>query len=360
MTSVSVKKNQTKRVLVTGLSTYWGGRLAQALEQDSSIDTIIGVDSKEPTCELQRTEFVKISNQHSLIRRIVDAVKIDTVVDARLVVDSLLGPTRAIHENNVIGTMNILAACSGPSPVRKYVFKSSAHYYGCEQDDPAFFSEEMRRPHEPRTSVERDIVEAESAVAGFSDQHPDVDVSVVRFVNVLGPSIKTSHIRLFSLPMVPAIFGFDPRYQFIHEDDVVGVLSHFTRHQLPGIFNAGADGTLCLSEVADLLDKRLLPVLPPRGSGTAFGLMRRAGLRLPSEAVNQLKFGRAVDNRKLKASAYRFKYTTREAVESFAEHLRLNPFVLKSQEPYRYEREVEEFLRWSPSVRTKSKEFSWW
>ena len=30
-----------------------------------------------------------------------------------------------------MGTLNILAACSGPdSPVRKLVFKSSAHYYG--------------------------------------------------------------------------------------------------------------------------------------------------------------------------------------------------------------------------------------
>ena len=61
--------------------------------------------------------------------------------------------------------MNILAACTGPdSPVRKFVFKSSTHYYGAEQDDPAFFTEEMRRPHPPRTGLERDIVEAEQAV----------------------------------------------------------------------------------------------------------------------------------------------------------------------------------------------------
>ena len=69
----------------------------------------------------------------------------------------------------MIGTMNILAACSGPdSPVRKFVFKSSAHYYGCEQDDPAFFTERMQRPHPPRTRIERDIVEAEKAVLAFA------------------------------------------------------------------------------------------------------------------------------------------------------------------------------------------------
>ena len=49
-------------ILVTGLSTYWGARLAQALEGFEQIETIIGVDANEPTRELERTEFVKVSN----------------------------------------------------------------------------------------------------------------------------------------------------------------------------------------------------------------------------------------------------------------------------------------------------------
>ena len=32
-----------KRVLITGLSTFWGGRLAQVLERDDSVEAIIGV-----------------------------------------------------------------------------------------------------------------------------------------------------------------------------------------------------------------------------------------------------------------------------------------------------------------------------
>ena len=68
-----------------------------------------------------------------------------------------------------MGTMNVLAACGGEgNPVRKVVFKSSAHYYGAEQDDPAFFTEAMDRPHAPRTPIERDIVDAERAVREFA------------------------------------------------------------------------------------------------------------------------------------------------------------------------------------------------
>src|SRR5207248_5049388 len=153
-------------------------------------------------------------------RRIVQAAEIDTVIDTRLVVDSIWTSPRDAHENNVIGTMNIVTACGGAdSPVRKFVFKSAAHYYGCERDDPAFFTEEMRRPHPPRTPLERDIVEAETSVRDFSERHPRTAVVVLRFANGLGPDLRTSHTALLSLPVVPTILGFDPRYQFIHEDD---------------------------------------------------------------------------------------------------------------------------------------------
>ena len=163
-------------MLITGLSTYWGGRLAQALEGFEQVEAIIGVDSREPTLELERTEFVKVTNQHSLLQRIVRAAEIDTVIDTRLSVNGLTSSERDVHENNVIGTMNILAACSGAdSPVRKFVFKSSTHYYGAEQDDPAFFTERMRRPHPPSSRLERDIVEAEAAVVEFADKQPEVD-----------------------------------------------------------------------------------------------------------------------------------------------------------------------------------------
>src|SRR5436309_25875 len=125
--------------------------------------------------------FVKVGAQHALLRRVVEAAEIDTVVDTRLVVDSAVTSPSKAHENNVIGTMNILAACSGSrSPVKKVVFKSSAHFYGCEQDDPAFFEERMSRPNRPRTSIERDVVEAEASMSEFAEKNPSVDVTVLR------------------------------------------------------------------------------------------------------------------------------------------------------------------------------------
>ena len=342
----------SKRILVTGLSTYWGGRLAQALEAFDEVEAIIGVAADEPQVELERTEYVKVGAQHALLRRVVEAAEIDTVVDTRLVVDSVITSPAKAHENNVIGTMNILAACSGEdSPVRKVVFKSSTHYYGCEQDDPAFFDETMARPHPPRTPIERDIVEAEASLSEFAESNRDVTVTTLRFANVLGPDVRTSHIDLLSLPVVPVILGFDPRYQFVHEDEVVHALEHAVKHDVPGVFNVAGDGVLALSEVAGLLEKPYLPLLPPFGTGLAAAALRRIGINIPPEMLSQLRFGRGVDNRRYKAAGFTYGYTSREAVIKLGEHLRLHPVLRGAQEPYRYEREVEHFLRWSPHVK---------
>jgi UDP-glucose 4-epimerase len=344
----------SRRVLVTGLASYWGGRLAQEIERDPAVECVIGVDTQDPTCELQRAEFVRVGTQHALLRRIVQAAQIDTVVDTRLAVDSLQASAREAHEANVIGTMNILTACGGPdSPVRKIVFKSSAHVYGAERDDPAFFTEDMRRPHPPRTPLEADVVEADDAVRGFADRHPEVTVTVMRFPNALGPAMRTTHTQLFALPAIPCILGFDPRYQFIHEDDIVGALRFAVAQDLPGVYNAAGDGVLVLSEVASLLGRPLAPILPPFGTGLAAAALRALGLRLGDEVLAQLRYGRAMDNRKLKAAGCRIAHTSRETVIAHAEAMRVRPLLEQRGHGYRYEREVEEFLRWSPHVRRR-------
>ncbi len=340
-----------RRVLITGVSTYWGGRLAQALERDPDNEAIIAVSPDDPSCALERTEYVRVGTQHALLRRIVHAARIDTVVDTRLVVDSATASPRVAHEMNVLGTMNVLAACGGPdSPVTKVVFKSSAHYYGCERDDPGFFTEDMKRPHPPQTRIESDIVEADDAVQEFAARNPKATVTTLRFCNGLGPDVRTSHTALLGLPAVPGILGFDPRYQFVHSDDMVGALQHAIAHDIPGIHNVAPDGVLALSEVAGLLGKPFAPILPPIGTRLAAGLTNRIGMRIPGEVRRQLRYGRGLDNRKLKLSGYRFELTTRETVQAFAAVLRLKSLRESGEAPYRYEREVEEFLRWSPSV----------
>src|SRR5438552_5760248 len=141
-----------RRVLITGLSSFWGGRLAQAIEHAPDVETIVGLDIEEPKIQLERTEFVKADQSYSILARIVKATQVDTILHTFLVVDSTRMSGRAMHETNVIGTMNLLAAAgAADSSVRQLVVKSSTLVYGASHEDPTWFREDMTRSHPPRT-----------------------------------------------------------------------------------------------------------------------------------------------------------------------------------------------------------------
>src|SRR5205085_8059064 len=137
-----------RRVLVTGLSTFWGGRLAQSLEKDPDVDVIVGLDTQEPRVELERTEFVKADQSYSILSRIVQATQVDTILHTFLIVDSTRMSGRALHEINVIGTLNLLAAAGAAgSPVRQVAVKSSTLVYGSSWAGAVWFREGMTRTH---------------------------------------------------------------------------------------------------------------------------------------------------------------------------------------------------------------------
>ncbi len=342
-----------RRILITGLSSPLGGRLAQMLEREPGVETIVGIDTDDPRQELQRTEFVRVAVERRPLRRILSAAAIDTVLDTRLIADPLHASPAAIHATNLTGTAELLSACSAPdSPVRQLVFKSSAHTYGRAANGPAFFGEDMARLHPPRTALEREIVDAEEAVLGFAARHPACRVAILRLADEVGAEGRSSWLSLLSLPVIPGVIGFDPRFQAIHFDDVVGALAHAARCRLNGIYNAAADGVLALSEVASVLGKPFVPLLPPWGAGFAAGQLRRLGVRVPVEMVQALRQGRGLDNRRLKATGFTYRYTTREALIRLRAEQRQRPLLGIGTDGYRYERDVEEFLRWSPSVQT--------
>ncbi len=339
-----------RRVLITGLATFWGGLVAQRLEADPTIDVLIGLDTREPEVELERTEYVRTDENYSILARIVKAARIDTIVHTFLVVDSAQMRPRLMHEINVIGTMNLFAAASATgSTVRDVVVKSSGYVYGSAKEDPVWFREETPRSRTPRTRVEQNLESVEGYVRDFAEDNPHVNVTLLRFSNVLGPDIVTSLSKALELPAVPSIFGFDPRLQFVHEDDVIRSILFVLDRHLPGIYNVAGDGLLPWSEVAKICGKRTAP-LPPIGTTFAALPLRRVGVQLPDELLELLRYGRGMDNRRLKRAGFAYRYTSAGTVEAFVEALRLRRTVGGTEPEYRYERDVEQFFRHSPAV----------
>jgi UDP-glucose 4-epimerase len=339
------------RVLVTGLGTLWGSRIAQELERQPQARVIVGVDTHEPRLPLDRTEFVRADSSYEILHRIVEATQVDTVLHTHLVVDSTSSSGRSLQERNVIGTMNLLAAAGAAgSPVRKLIAKSSTLVYGAAREDPYFFREEATRSHTATTRVERSLLEVESYLHDFAMDNPHVDVTLLRFSNVLG-DLETPITRALRLPLVPEVLGFDPRLQFTHEDDVVGALLHATTRDVPGIFNVAGDGTLPWSEVCEIVGKRRIP-MPPVLTGLATETLRALRLvDIPPELLAMLRFGRGVDNRRFKTTGFEYRYTSAGAVEAFAQGLRLRRSLgAPAGREYEYQRDVEAFFRHSPAV----------
>lgn len=340
-----------RRVLITGLGTFWGGRVAQALEADPNVDVIVGLDRFEPTVPLERTEFVRADQSYSILSRIVRATQVDTILHTFLVVDSSQMSGRTLHEINVIGTMNLLAAAgAADSSVRHLIVKSSTLVYGSSYRDPTWFREDMSRSASPKTRVERSLLEVEGYIRDFAEDNPHVNVSLLRFANVLGTDIVTPLSKALDMPLVPSILGFDPLMQFIEEDDVVRSIEFAMRNEISGIYNVAGDGRLPWSEVASICGKRTFP-LPPLATGLATAPLSRMGLiDLPPESLTLLRYGRGVDNRRLKQRGFNYGYTSAGAVESYAQASRLRSTVGNSRPAYKFERDVENFFRRSSAV----------
>lgn len=207
-------------VLVTGVSRYLGGRMARILTEQPDVDRVIGVDVIPPVESIGGAEFVRADIRNPIIAKVIRAAKVDTVVHMGVIATPMqAGGRMSMKEINVIGTMQLLAACQKAPTLSRLVVKSSTGVYGAGPKDPALFTEEMAPKHPPRSGWAKDSVEVEGYVRGFARRRPDVTVSTLRFANFIGPNVVTPMTEFFSLPVIPTVLGYDARLQFVHEDD---------------------------------------------------------------------------------------------------------------------------------------------
>ena len=338
----------SRRILVTGADTFWGGRMTQALEADPEMDVIIGMGTHAPSVPFERAEFVRSDENYSILSRIVKATQVDTILHTFMITNSTTLPRRVMHEINVIGTMNLLAAAGAPgSSVRHIVVKSSTLVYGSAASDPNTFLEDTPRTSPVKNSVERALIDAEGFVRDFSEDNPATKVTVLRFANVLGAHLTTPISHNLSRPVCPCIFGFDPLLQFVEEDDVVRALLHVTQGGIPGLYNVAGEGRLPWSEIASICGTRLVPLSP-------FSPLKIRPLArlfdLPAELADLLRYGRGVDTRRFAATGFTYNVTSTGAVRAFIRALRLRRQSGHEPMSYTYEHDIEQFFRHSPSV----------
>ncbi|MEI2764991.1 MAG: NAD-dependent epimerase/dehydratase family protein [Dermatophilaceae bacterium] len=309
-------------VLVTGVSRYLGGKLVQQLSADRSIGRIIGVDVVPPPHSIGRAEFVRADIRNPMIGRIITQSGADTVVHMNvLATPTAAGGRVSQKEINVIGTMQLLAACQKAKTVTRLAVKSSAAVYGASPRDPAKFTEDTGPKAMPSSGFGKDSVEVEGYVRGFSRRRPDVEVTILRLADVVGPGIRTAFTDYFALPVVPVPVGFNARMQFLHEDDATRAMVLATTGASSGLVNVAADGMLTVSQAAALAGRVTVGV--PLAKTTMGTVLRRAGLAdFSLDQIDFLTYGRGLDTTRMReVMHFEPAFTTRQAFEDYAAHL---------------------------------------
>jgi UDP-glucose 4-epimerase len=335
-----------QRVLITGISGHLAGGLARRLEQDPEVDYVVGVGLEEPSADLERTEYVRADIRNPLTVKVLQTTEVDTVVHLNvLATPTGVGGRSQMKEINVIGTMQLLGACQRVESVTKVVMKSTTAVYGANPRDPALFTEDMAARSEPGHGYAKDAVEIERYARAFGRRRPDVVTTMLRFANFIGPRIDTPYTRYFSFPLVPTAMGYDPRLQFVHEDDAVETLYRAVRGRHPGVFNVAGDGVVLLSQALRLIGKPAVPIVLPLVQPIAAALRRLGVVDFATDQLRFLLFGRVADTHRLKTVfGYTPRFSTKEALLDFARGRRI-PRVVSEQRISDWERELYAFLR---------------
>ncbi len=322
-----------RTVLVSGVSQYLGSRLAGRLSADPAIDRVIGVDAAPPRRAdlelLGRTEFIRADIRSSVIGQVIASTGVDTVVHASVTANPHhAGGRMSMKELNVIGTMQLLAACQKSDTVERVVVKSTTAVYGASPRDPAVFTEDMTAKAVPRSGYGKDAIEVESYVRAFTRRRPDVGVTLLRFANFVGPQVGTTLTRYLALPIVPTAFGYDPRLQVLHEADAVEVLRRSGVLDKPGVFNVAGGGAVLLSQAIRRAG-RVAVALPPPAVALVSEFLRRTGRAdFSPDQLQFLTFGRVVDITKLETVfGYIPAFTTERALDAFTVGAGITPLV---------------------------------
>ena len=310
-------------VLVTGVSRDLGRRFARALAEDPRVARVIGVDAVPPRGDIGPVSFVRADIRNPVIAKVIVKEDVDTVVHMAVIsTPGSAGGRNTMKELNVIGTMQLLAACQKAPGLRSLVVKSTTTVYGASSRDPAMFTEDMGPRRSARSGYAKDVAEIEGYVRGFARRRPDVLVTTLRMANVIGPQINSPLTTYFRLPVIPTVLGHDARLQFLHESDLMRVLRHATLEQTAGTYNVAGDGILMLSQALRRLQRPTI-ALPTPAMGALGAALRSARLAdFSPEQTAFLTFGRGVDNTRMRTDlGFEPEHTTASAFADFAASL---------------------------------------
>jgi len=301
------------RVLVPGIAGLLARKVAMQLLAGGH--EVIGVDPRgwpgaPREIELHAVDIRKRGAEDVFRKRRPQAVVHMATVTA-LVVSS-----EERYRINLGGTRAVFEYCAAYG-VEQMIFVGRHTYYGAGADAPLYHTE-AEPPQELGAYPElADLVAADLFAANALWRLPKLSTAVLRLCYTLGPSGHGTLAGFLRARMVPMVLGFDPLFQFMHEDDAADAIALALEKRLRGIYNVAGPQPLPLSVIAGEAGRRTLP-LPEAILALLVG---RAGLPpLSRGALAHIKYPIVVDASAFRAAtSFRHRFDELTTVQTFAD-----------------------------------------
>jgi len=268
-------------ICITGISGYLGMRLVQELNPKEDIDKIIGFDIVPPSFENTKITFYKMDIRDPEIGKILSDHRIDTVFHLAFVVKPI-HDLQKMHDIDYNGTKHILNEALSAG-IRHFIAISSTLAYGAHPDNPEIIFEDhpLRGNKSYPYGFNKRLTD--HLVQDFAARNPEMSVTILRPCTVFGPNVNNYVSRMLFRPFTVGIFGYNPKVQFLHEDDFVRSCLTAIEKKIPGAFNIVGQGTLTTEELCKITGTRIIH-LP---SWILYPLLETLWkLRLPGIEVN--------------------------------------------------------------------------
>lgn len=193
---------------------------------------------------------------------------------------------------NLGGTRAVFDHCHTYG-VKQALFVGRHTYYGAAPDSPLYHTE-SEPPMAVHTFPElSDLVAADLYAGSTLWRYPEIETAVLRCVYTLGPLKQGTLAAYIRGPRVPTVLGFDPLFQFMHEQDTAAAIVLALTRGLRGVFNVAGPPPVPLSVIIRETGRTNIPV-PERLFNLLLG---RFGMpRLPPGAIEHIKYPVVIDD----------------------------------------------------------------
>ena len=251
---------EKKTVLVTGAAGSLAKRVIARLHGRYQV---IAVDFRRKV----ETDADIPSYKVEIFKRGFEDIFRDHKIDAVIHIGRIFAheTTRQNRYNaNVLGSKKLFELCRKYS-VKQVMVHSTYFVYGASAYNPALLDEDAPLKASEVTMDLVDSVELESLANIYLWKHPELNITILRPCNVLGPGVRNSMSLLLSRPLAPVLMGFSPLMQFLHVDDMADAMVLAFEKNKPGIYNVAPDDWVAYQEAVTQCGCKKLPLLsiPP-------------------------------------------------------------------------------------------------